>query len=72
MQLAQKFLEVTTYRSVSVCSLEVERKFSTNGNQRLTISHAESVLPKGYGAVITDADLEIINSREHPRNLIFK
>jgi hypothetical protein len=72
MQLAQKFLEATTCRSVSVGSLEVERKYSTNDNQRLAISHAGSVLPKRYGAVITDADLEIINSWEHPLKMIFK
>jgi hypothetical protein len=36
-------------------------------------SHTLKVfLPKRYGAVITDAVLENINSREHPLNLIFK
>jgi hypothetical protein len=36
-------------------------------------SHTLKVfLPKRYSAVITDADLENINSRKHPLNLIFK
>jgi hypothetical protein len=87
MEVAEKFLEATTCRSVSVGSLEVDRKYPVISARcsdtkyvatvlmtiRGSPSHTIKVfLPKHYGAVITDANLEIINSQEHPLNLIFK
>ena len=87
MDLTKRFEEATAYASVSVASLEPHRQYPICRAKRLSTKFEMSVvftlrcsntnfvqvfLPQRYSDVVSDADLESINSKAVALNLVYK
>ena len=87
MDLGNRFQEATDYASVSVASLEPHKRYPIIRAKRLSTKFRVSVvftlrrsethivqvcLPQRYIDVVTDADLQSINSGSVNLNLVYK
>jgi len=87
MDLGKRFEEATAYASVSVSSLEPHKQYPIVRAKRLSTRFGMSVgfslrasdtsvvkvfLPQSYSDVVTDADMESINSGAVALNLVYK
>ena len=87
MDLGKRFEEATAYASVSVCSLEPHKQYPITRAKRISTKYGLSVVltlrgsdsgvvqvfqPQRYSDVMTDADLESINSKEVALHLVYK
>ena len=87
MDLETKFQAATSCNSLRIGVLEVERKYPIIQAERVETKFGQSVLltildspiksikvflPKRYSAVMTDVDIDDINSKRVPLHLIFK
>ena len=78
MELDRKFENATSYRSVSVGSLEPDQQYPIVHAERINTRYCQSVLlaildspttsvkvflPRRYGDVVSDEDLQFINSK---------
>jgi len=87
MDLAKRSEEATAYASVSIASLETHRQYPIVRAKRLSTKFRMSVvftlwssdtnvvqvfLPQRYSDVVTDTDIESINSGTVELNLVYK
>jgi hypothetical protein len=87
MELDRKFQIATSCRSVSLGSLEFDRAYPIVHAERITTRYGKSVLvaimdspsstmkiflPRRYGDVVSDEDLEAINSQRVALLLMYK
>jgi len=87
MDLGKRFEEATTYDSVSVSSLELHKPYPITSAKWISYKYGTSIvlnlrgsdngvaqlfLPQRYSDVMTDADLENINSKAVALNLVYK
>jgi len=81
MDLAKRFEEATAYTSVNLSSLEINKLYPIFHAKRSTTKYGQTVLlsirvsetsivqvflPKRYGAVISDDDMNKVNSKQSP------
>ena len=86
MDLAKRFEEATAYDSVSVSSLEPHTKYPITRAKRISTKYGLSVvltlrgpdsgvvqvfLPQRYSDVMTEADMESINTKEVALLLVY-
>jgi hypothetical protein len=87
MDLKKRFQAATSCSSVKIGDLEVERKYPIIRAERVETKFGQSVLltildspmksikvflPKSYSAVMTDVDIDDINSKRVSLHLIYK
>jgi hypothetical protein len=87
MDLERKFQETTSYHSVKISSLEVDRKYPITHTQIIVTKFRPIVLmsirdapfhtvkvimTKRYGSAFSDADIEDINTAKVSLHLIYK
>jgi hypothetical protein len=87
MDLDRKFQDVTSGNSVKISSLEVDRKYPITSAQRIVTKFGPTVLlsirdtpfhtvkafmPKRYGSVFSDADIQDINNEKVSLHLVYK
>jgi len=71
MDLAKRFAVATAYATVNISSLEINKLFTIVSAKRVTtiygptvfLSIRESEAPKRYSAVISDDDMDKINTK---------
>ena len=87
MDLKTTFQAATSCKSVKISALEVERKYQIIRAERVETKFGQSVLlnildspiktikiylPKSYSAVLTDVDIDDINTKGVSLHLIYK
>jgi hypothetical protein len=87
MDISKRFQEATSTQAVRISSLENDRKYPIVHADRITTKFGPTVLfsikdnpynivkcflPKRYSSVITDVDIDSINSKTVSLNLIYK
>jgi hypothetical protein len=69
MDLDRKFQDATSYHSVKISSLEVDRKYPITPAERIV---TKVFMPKRYGSTFSDVDIEDINTEKVLLHLIYK
>jgi len=87
MDLAKRFEEATSYTKVNISSLEVNKLYLIFSAKRMTTKYGPTILlsiresearivqiflPKRYCAVISDDDMDKINTTTVSLNLVYK
>jgi len=87
MELAKRFEEARAYASVSVSSLEPPKPYPITTAKRISTKYGlavlltlrgtdtgvvQVILPQRYSHVMTDSDLDSINSKALSLNLVYK
>ena len=87
MDLAQRFEEATSYATISINSLEIYKLYPIVSTKGMTTKYGPTILlsiretearifqlfiPKLHFAVISDDDMDKINTKAGSLNLVFK